>query len=252
MKHKTKLALILGTTLFGLASNANAGIIPNWHADFGNELTDLTDEDDEYEEVDFAAEMNVYGQGYASVYVNTNGSLNFDDSTDDYSVGTGFETQYGVSIAAFWSDLDPSEDDDAIIYQNSGLFSGEHAYIFTWYQIPDYDDNDLLNTFQAIITESGDIQLNFLSLDGIDPDADPEDGVVGISNGDELSDYETMDNWTFPRSEFSIAYSWDRNNQVYTRTEWDWLDPAVVPEPSSIAILGLGLLGLAKIRKNKK
>ncbi|WJG09065.1 PEP-CTERM sorting domain-containing protein [Aliiglaciecola sp. LCG003] len=195
--------------------------------------------------------MSVYGTLYNSVSVNTNGSLNFTYSNDEYDVEDDFEDDYGVSIAAFWSDLDLEENYDARIYQNSGVFGGQDAYIFTWFEVPDYEDNDLLNTFQAIITANGDIQLNFLSIDGVDPDEDPDKGVVGISDGSGSNfDYQTMDIWDFPRSEFSIGYTWDGND--YTRSEWSWSDRVAVSEPSTLMVLSLGLLGFVRIKRNKK
>lgn len=251
MPHNKKLTALLSTLFLGLSLNAHAVLIPNWYSDFGTELTELTDEDDEYEEVTLSSAMSVYGTLYSSVSVNTNGSLNLTETTDDYDVGDEFEDDYGVSIAAFWSDLDPSENSDARIYQNTGVFDGQNAYIFTWFEIPDYEDNDLLNTFQAIITDSGDIQLNFLSLDGVDPTEEPDEGVVGISDGSGSNfDYQTMDTWDFPRSEFSIGYTWDGNE--YTRSEWSWDQRVAVSEPSTLVVLSLGLLGLVRLRRNKK
>jgi hypothetical protein len=250
MKQKIKLTAILSILSLGLSLNVNAGLIPNWYTDFGVELTDLTDEDDDSQIVTLSPSMQIYGNLYNSVSVNTNGSLNFTDFTDDYDIGDEFEGDFGVSLAVFWSDLDPSENDDARIYQNSAVFNGQDAYIFTWFEIPDYEDNDLLNTFQAIITANGDIQFNFLSLDGVDPDEEPDEGVVGISDGSGSDfDYQTMDTWSFPRNEFSIGYTWDGND--YTRSEWSWSDSTAVPEPSTFMILSLGLLGLVRIRKNK-
>ncbi|MDO6693165.1 hypothetical protein Q4574_07700 [Aliiglaciecola sp. 3_MG-2023] len=251
MRSNKTFTALFSTLVLGLSLNAQASLIPNWYNDFGTELTDLTDEDDLYQEVALSPIMSVYGASYNSVSVNTNGSLNFTETTDDYDVGDEFEDDYGVSIAAFWSDLDPSENDDARIFQNTSVFDGQNAYIFTWFEIPDYEDEDLLNTFQAIITESGDIQLNFLSLDGVDPDEHPDEGVVGISDGSGSNfDYQTMDTWDFPRSEFSIGYTWDGND--YTRSEWSWDQPVAVSEPSTLIVLSLGLLGLARLRSNKK
>jgi hypothetical protein len=252
---KKFIILAMNTLLLFLFSNISFAIpLTNWHEPYGSVLEDLTDEDDEYQRVRLSNPVLFYGTSYSRIYVNTNGSLTFTDRTDDYDVGSDFEDEYGPSIAAFWSDLDLSENEDARVFMTNSTIDGSIAYIFTWFEVPDYEDDDLLNTFQAIITEDGHVQLNFLHLDGVDMDEDPDEGVVGITDGTgDVFDYQTMDTWTFPRSRFSIGFEWD--GEAYTRSEWDWDEvpaSAPVPEPSTMFLFGIGLLGMAGLARKKR
>ena len=63
--------------LFGLTAQVHA-VPVHWESDFGT-LSYLSDEDDDYEEVNIGFDFTLYGTSYDSVCINSNGALHFED-----------------------------------------------------------------------------------------------------------------------------------------------------------------------------
>ena len=115
MKKKLFAALATGLFMFVGAWQANATPV-HWESDYGS-WSDLSEEDDDTEEYDLGFDFTFYGATYDSVWINSNGALQFDDDDDDYEVGDEIEDGFGRVIAPFWADLNPDEEGD--IYYNT-------------------------------------------------------------------------------------------------------------------------------------
>ncbi len=135
--------------LFGLTAQVNA-VSLYWESDFGT-WSNLSDEDDDYEEVYIGFDFTFYGTSHESLWINSNGALHFDGDIEedlyDYQVGEDFESNYGPTIAPFWADLYPPYDGD--IYYNTLGSGSDQRFVVTWDDVVDYEDEDYYNTFQS-------------------------------------------------------------------------------------------------------
>ncbi len=240
-----KYSAILATSLLALSFAGGVVAAPlQWESNYGT-WSDLSDEDDETEQYNLGFDFTFYGATYSSVWVNSNGALQFDDNDDDYEVGDQIEDDYGRVIAPFWADLDPDEGGD--IYYNTLGTLGDRRFVVTWDDVIDYEE-EFNNTFQVILYETGLIQFGYQSLLG-SGDNDDED-VIGVSRGDGINyNYFTAadgdDNGIYPNGE-NLFYTWNAGAQNY-----DASNTHSVPEPGMIFLLGAGFAGLL-VRNRRK
>ncbi|KGJ88573.1 PEP-CTERM sorting domain-containing protein [Thalassotalea sp. ND16A] len=230
---------------FTLIATANAApITPSWESNYGV-LSDLSDDDDNNELFDLGFDFTFYGTDYDEVYGSTNGSLFFDDE-EDYGIGSDIEDSYGPMIAAFSADLCPECDSDSEIYTNTLGTAGDMRFIMTWLNVIDYEE-ELYNSFQAILFESGSIQVNYLELNG--SGQDNGDDVIGVSSGNGTNfNYfiadDGNDNGIYPNGQ-SFLYNWNAGSANYDLAVENLSTSTVsVPEPSTLAIFVLGFMGL--------
>ncbi|MBT4178471.1 MAG: PEP-CTERM sorting domain-containing protein [Candidatus Marinimicrobia bacterium] len=240
------LLLLAGFLVLAFGGNASASLL--WESDYGT-WSDLSEEDDDSEEYSLGFDFVFYGQSYNSVYVNSNGALHFDDSddTDDYEVGDDIEDGYDPTIASFWADLDPDEGGD--IYYNTLGSSGNMRFVVTWDDVYDYEE-EFYNTFQVILFENGLIQFGYQQLNGSGDD-DGED-VIGVSQGDgtHFTYFIAADgneNGIYPDGQ-NLFFNWNPVTLNYDMTA----STAPVPEPTTILLFGLGILGFAGVSRRKK
>jgi secreted trypsin-like serine protease len=146
----------------------------------GGTLLSLTDDD--YEEVSLAdgAQISLYGVGYTSFYVGSNGYITFDAGDEDYSESLSDHFDQ-PRISALFDDLNGEE--------------------ITWTQLEDravvtYQEVDG-NNFQIEMFFSGVIRITYLNIDAYH-------AVVGLSEGYEIpSDFIESDLSNYP---FCIPY----------------------------------------------
>mmetsp|Transcript_15029 Transcript_15029/g.33594 ORF Transcript_15029/g.33594 Transcript_15029/m.33594 type:complete len:479 (+) Transcript_15029:220-1656(+) len=150
-------------------------------------------EDDDDEEVSLGGTFSFYGIDYENVFVSSNGFLSFgngngscpdcDENNPDPFPNT--DTPNNV-IAPLWTDLNPSPFDDdgggSVTYKY--VMNMPDKFITQWTEVPEYDENDNINTFQvALYFDSGCIEYKYLQVlteDDLNVGVENNDGTVGL------------------------------------------------------------------------
>jgi hypothetical protein len=165
--------------------NLSLSFTPNGSVDFYEGCTESIDElptdpaggttiylsDDDYERISLTggATVSLYGVGYSSFYVGSNGYVTFTGGDTDYteSLEDHFETP---RIAALYDDLNPSSGGSVSWKQL------DDRAVVTFENVPEYY-SDGSNTFQIEMFFDGDIRISYLGVS-------ITDGLAGLSEGE--------------------------------------------------------------------
>jgi hypothetical protein len=133
--------------------------------------TNLPLSDDDYEAVTVGTAVSLYGVGYNTFYVGSNGYITFGGGDTDYteSLVDHFDMP---RISGAFDDLNPS---------SGGTVSWKQLadrVAVTWQGVPEYS-NTGANTFQIELFFDGTITLSYLTLS-------LSDGLAGLSEGNGL------------------------------------------------------------------
>ena len=114
--------------------------------DISGSGTPLNLSDDSGANVGLPFNFIFYGQSRTSVYVCSNGFIQFGDSDNTYSNGSLPQSSMGHMLAVFWDDLNPGSGGQ-IYYQS---IPEQHIFVISWVGVPYYPSNGS-NTFQVIL-----------------------------------------------------------------------------------------------------
>lgn len=223
--------------------------------------------------VNIGFNINFYGVMQNNLYVNNNGNVTFANSLGTYTP-FGLLTSSIAIIAPFFADVD-TRGGAGVTQYGQDVIGGHNVFGVNWINVGYFGSHiDLLNSFQLIMTDRSDtgagnfdFEFNYDQIQWETGDASSGSGGfggfpvhVGYTNGSD-QDVEFAGSGITramvdggPNS--LIAGSLNSNvagRYIFNvRNGAVVVDPPVgVPEPESIALIGLGALGLALARRRK-
>jgi hypothetical protein len=215
-----------------------------------------------------ASGVNFFGQSFTSVYVNNNGNVTFQQPLGQYTPN-GLATGVGFPIIApFFADVDTRGTGSGLTMYGNATYNGQSAFVVDWLNVGYYEAHtDKLNSFQLILVDrpdtgagNFDIEFNYNQIQWETGDASSGSGglggvsaAVGYSNG--LFGAQNV-YYQLPGSLVNGALldggpdsliGSSLNSTVLGRYDFQVRNGQVVPtvpEPMSIGLFGIGLLGV--------
>lgn len=231
--------------------------------------------------VDLGFAANINGTSYTQTYVNNNGNITFDGDLGTYTPSAISDGGYGPIIAPFFADVDTRGSGSSLVSYGTNTLGGHYVFGVNYINVGVYSEQSIFNSFQMILTDRSDtgtgnfdIQFNY---DNMAWDAGT---ASGASSGGLCLDTDTgctsalVGYWTSDSSNATLAGSLvhgalvdgGANALISNSLNSDILGqynfqvrsgavvnppPSEVPEPGSLALLGIGLAGLIAMQRRQ-
>lgn len=262
---------------------------PLWETDFGNELTDLTGEDEETTSANLALfDVPFNNIFYDDIFIGTNGGLQLGGLGNDFDLPFNVSNSFDLFIAdnapsvhPFSTDLDLSSGGKVHFKEFS------NRAVVTWVGVGSFADPFASFTFQTQLLESGQIIMAWNGIPG-DLQTDLDQGIViGITTGDDpdpgtnhffadapfsggttiyeiwcFDDISSCDSIDGDQENPTSGFPLDGHAVTFTplgpggSAGYDValhsLAPAPVPEPGTLLLLATGFLSLAGYHRFKR
>ncbi|MEW9899656.1 nidogen-like domain-containing protein [Chitinivorax sp. PXF-14] len=271
-----KLSRIALAAAFAAASAAaSAGAIHDANLFNGNTLA--ANDDGSTGAVNVGFTLNFFGVNHTQLFVNNNGNVTFNSQLSTYTP-FGLTTNSFPIIAPFFADVDTRGINSSQVKYGQNTLGGHAVFGVNWINVGYYPSaSDKLNSFQLILTDrsdvgAGDFDIEFNydqilwetgSASGGSGGFGGTSAAVGYTDGG-TNDVEfagSRVNGAFLDSNLSSGLV---HNALGSNTLGQYrfnvrngtvvVDPGPVndlPEPTSLALLGLGCASLALARRRK-
>ena len=224
--------------------------------------------------VDIGFSVNIAGTAYTRLFVNNNGNVTFLGSLGTFTP-SGITSSREPIIAPFWADVDTRGAGSALTKYGSLAASGSSSAMFgvNWIDVGYFpSQTDKLNSFQLILTDqgSGDFQIEF-NYDKIQWETGGASGgtnglggtparvgyTIGANSAVELAGSGISGAFLDGGPSDTQLISNSRGSNVAGRYIFNGRGGVIVdapstsvPLPGTFALLGLGLIGLTRLRRN--
>jgi hypothetical protein len=189
--------------------------------------------------------VNFFGTTYTGLYAGSNGYVTFGAGNSSFSTQPLDTQTVAPMIAAFYTDLDSRGDDASNVYVNTDT---EGEIVVTWENMGHFSgDYSVRSTFQILLRSD-----QLASQGGL--------GQIGIFYGDVTDTRQVSAGFgdgLAPSNPGEVAFASFVAGNTLSNSAPRYFTlnggvPVDVPEPASLALLGMGGAALAAMRRRRK